>query len=407
MALADIITLSRVTLLEAGDDFYRVRYNNQEYSFKNSFETASYGSANGGTGMRLSQELRQEMRPLSGFYIDEQIREEQKDLWPIILEVMALHEIRESEYKEAGFEDAHQRAVKDEILYVTKFWDMDKRERYLAFAQEYRSTNFEECSSDKKSPVREILDPDQYRALYATIKGLEGSPTPEEYFGADIVSKQEDGIDRVGDPPRFSLSASKGKIIQLYLMGDDHYNNVPNIKKLEHLRALEWSEFNIPSEQHTRFSKFELYPELRCLNLQMNNIRGIVRIENMKKLKTLCLGINGIQEIRFGTGLDHLTHLDLSQNPLKVIEGSGNLPNLELLSIGDGSQLRVEPQWLAELGKLEKLKTMYIYGYVISQDNLDRFNPEDRIKIIIIGDHDKYYDEVVSPFFDLSNSEIP
>ena len=92
--------------------------------------------ANGSaTDPSVSQEIRLEqiLLPEAAIFQDEKVPQEFK-------EIMILHEIRESEYKNAGFEDGHERAMNDEVLYALKFLTPKQRAAYFEFAKEYRAT---------------------------------------------------------------------------------------------------------------------------------------------------------------------------------------------------------------------------------------------------------------------------
>ncbi len=66
-------------------------------------------------------------------------------------ELLILHELREMEYKIAGFTDAHQRAIHDELLYILQYFDTKKREQYLEFAKAYRAKISGEKTVAKKA----------------------------------------------------------------------------------------------------------------------------------------------------------------------------------------------------------------------------------------------------------------
>ena len=96
MDLKWLINLERVNILEEAEAFYRVQYNGQEYRIMKSDRT--YFANGSATDPSVSQEIRLEqiLLPEAAIFQDEKVPQEFK-------EIMILHEIRESEYKNAGF----------------------------------------------------------------------------------------------------------------------------------------------------------------------------------------------------------------------------------------------------------------------------------------------------------------
>ena len=141
MEINDIIKLERVKLLEETEEDYKIKYGSEIY---NIFKDSKTGfEINQPTSQKSKLELRLEQKlvPETHIFIDETAPLEFK-------EVMLFHEFREIQYKENGFEDAHQRAINDEILYIMKFFDEKKQKEYLNFAEDYR----------KQAPKREIIN---------------------------------------------------------------------------------------------------------------------------------------------------------------------------------------------------------------------------------------------------------
>lgn len=68
---------------------------------------------------------------------------------------MMFHELREKEYLEAGFNNAHERALNDEFLFVLKNLDPSERERYFIFADNYRQRELEK-SKQKEIKIRSV-----------------------------------------------------------------------------------------------------------------------------------------------------------------------------------------------------------------------------------------------------------
>ncbi|MBI2105782.1 hypothetical protein HYT56_03015 [Candidatus Woesearchaeota archaeon] len=84
---------------------------------------------------------------------------------------MVFHELREIEYREADFDDAHERAVNDEILYVLKHLGENKLEDYLAFAENYRMIKAEEkLESVEENNVQQIPEKEIRYGDWGTIE---------------------------------------------------------------------------------------------------------------------------------------------------------------------------------------------------------------------------------------------
>lgn len=126
-----LITFSRVRILETTETSYKVEFEGEKYSIikdeKSYFVSGGFAGRN--IGMRT--ELRQELVPLNSIFQDENAPDNFK-------EVMIFHEIKEKEYSDIGLEDAHNRAVHDEILYVLKHFDTETQQAYFKWAKEYR-----------------------------------------------------------------------------------------------------------------------------------------------------------------------------------------------------------------------------------------------------------------------------
>ena len=122
--ISDLINLDRVEILEETDDSFRVKYGNHAYQIAKSDKSAFLipSAPTLGLEMKLEQQLVLD----TGVFQDDSAPEEFK-------EVMMFHELREMEYKDHGFEDGHDRAVNDELLYITKFFDSARKIAYLQF----------------------------------------------------------------------------------------------------------------------------------------------------------------------------------------------------------------------------------------------------------------------------------
>jgi len=133
--LVELINLERVSIIEENEDSFIVEYKDSKHKVTKSDETyfrlplPMSGPAMG-LSLQMTQEL--ELSLPSGIYQDVDTPKE-------FYEVMIFHELREMEYASNGFEDAHQRAVNDEIMYTFKFFDEETREKYAVFVEEYRS----------------------------------------------------------------------------------------------------------------------------------------------------------------------------------------------------------------------------------------------------------------------------
>ncbi len=132
--LQNFINLNRVKILDENDDFYSVEYNSQLYTIAKDSESRFVQSSpvNPSMSMHLEQKLEQVLMPETGIFQDKKVPQSFK-------EVMMFHEIREMEYRDAGFNDAHQRAVNDEVLYIQKFLSKKAQKFYLWFAAHYRA----------------------------------------------------------------------------------------------------------------------------------------------------------------------------------------------------------------------------------------------------------------------------
>jgi hypothetical protein len=143
--IRELCDLPRVTVLSEDDDVFEVEYGGETISVVKSDETcfiAEGGGAASGSGADLSMSLRQNVAINTGIFQDELARE--------FMEVMIFHELREREYKEAGLEDAHQRAVHDEILYIMAHLP-HKQAEYFAFAKEYRESRAAKPEDDNEA----------------------------------------------------------------------------------------------------------------------------------------------------------------------------------------------------------------------------------------------------------------
>ena len=135
---ADNLYLNKVNIVDQTEDSYTVEYGDRTVVVSRADETkfelgenrqnrplTSYG------GLVQVMVMKQDIVRSTEFSQEDDVPDEYK-------EIMIFHELREAEYRESGFEDAHQRAVNDEVLYALKFMDRETREGYFDFANGYR-----------------------------------------------------------------------------------------------------------------------------------------------------------------------------------------------------------------------------------------------------------------------------
>jgi hypothetical protein len=145
-----LISLQRLKILEVTKTAYKVEYDGIKYLVTKADESTCVADAENhresdeetdrecGAGMSMRLELRQTLHFGSGdLFQDEAVPEDFR-------EVMIFHELREKEYKEGGFEDAHNRALNDELLYVMKHFDPEQQTAYCRWAKEYRERKLQE-----------------------------------------------------------------------------------------------------------------------------------------------------------------------------------------------------------------------------------------------------------------------
>lgn len=137
------ISFPRVTVIDETDNAYMVEFDGMKYEVaKCDTGEVKGGAYDGGEGegriaMDTRHELRQVLVPASGIFSKKNIPSEFR-------EAVAFHELRHVEY--GGDDDAHQKALHDEILYIIKYFSAELRERYLKFARRLR---------DNLSPLEE------------------------------------------------------------------------------------------------------------------------------------------------------------------------------------------------------------------------------------------------------------
>jgi hypothetical protein len=158
--LRELISIPRLEILEETEEFFTVKLGEEEFHVAKSSESSF--TVAGTSGARLAQrlEIRQVMLPDVGIFQDEEAPKEFK-------EVMILHEIREMEYKKAGFQDAHKRAMQDEVLYILKYFKPDLQQSYLEFARKYREITQKSFDEEIRfGPVLNENDVDSLRYYF-------------------------------------------------------------------------------------------------------------------------------------------------------------------------------------------------------------------------------------------------
>ncbi len=164
----DAITLERVKITRETPDFFRVEYAGETYDIAKSRESSFVmGDNHPTTGdmLVMEEKLEQLLVPSTGIFQDDTVPIEYK-------EVMIFHEISEMQYREADFEDAHERAVNDEILYVVKFFDEKTREQYLEFARKYRALSEKPAELTDKPTDLDV--PKFYKQLKGEVRWGQG-----------------------------------------------------------------------------------------------------------------------------------------------------------------------------------------------------------------------------------------
>lgn len=140
-ALQNQITFTRLSILQETDEQYRIQYGEREIFIRKGKESSFLmPSEYVGGGMRLQMTQFQQLN------IDTQVLQDAGAPSDFI-EVMMFHELREMEYVQARFIDAHNRAVHDEILYVLKFFQTEQQAEYFDWAAQYRRHAMEKNKS--------------------------------------------------------------------------------------------------------------------------------------------------------------------------------------------------------------------------------------------------------------------
>lgn len=141
--LRELISIPRLEIFKETEEFFEVKLGKEKFRVAKSSETSFLAAGTAGTHLAQRLEIRQVTLPDANIFQDEEAPKEFR-------EVMILHEIREMEYKEAGFQDAHERAMQDEALYIIKHFGPDLQQAYLEFARKYRKTKQESTGKEQK-----------------------------------------------------------------------------------------------------------------------------------------------------------------------------------------------------------------------------------------------------------------
>jgi hypothetical protein len=145
----ELVTIPRLEILNEDEARYRVRFGDKEYEITKGTESKFLsGGGGGGIGLSLAPSLT--FRLGLSISQDENVPDEFK-------QVMIVHEIRELDYKSAGLEDTHERAMNDEILYVLKYFDQNQQLSYFAFASEYRANKLKREAKEKWRAEEKLL----------------------------------------------------------------------------------------------------------------------------------------------------------------------------------------------------------------------------------------------------------
>ncbi|GEM_PF-3783887 len=107
------VLLPKVEIQSVRNQDYRVKFNNENYLVTSSASTR----------VPSSVKILQPVHDLTSYSDDLQ-------------EVALFHELREKEYKDAKFLDAHQRALNESTLYALKYLDLDTQLHYFTHQED-------------------------------------------------------------------------------------------------------------------------------------------------------------------------------------------------------------------------------------------------------------------------------
>jgi hypothetical protein len=191
--LEEWIEFPRVKILREDEETYTVEYNGEEVTINKAemeHQGGAYYSSGGSPTIELRQQMQQVLQPMHGLFLDREIPQEFR-------EAIIFHELREREY--SGFEDAHQRAVHDEILYVLKHFSPELRKQYFEFAEKER---------EEKSPQREINPEELFQLIEANGLEIMGHDFEEDEEQENkLIANWANGIEVVLEENRLGVEA--------------------------------------------------------------------------------------------------------------------------------------------------------------------------------------------------------
>jgi hypothetical protein len=180
---------------------------------------------------------------------------------------MIFHEIREREYKAVGFEDAHSRAINDEILYALKFLSADMQKDYFQFASERREQARLEGEKKKREEIEQQIIDKKHEEEKEARKIEEAREEIRLLSIAERVKKE------LGIPEKLSPEQKKSaKEIWFYISG----YLLSNIMNLSLGIKKEWSKLSVFQE--------EKVPQ----NLQENDIYKMFKSKILSEINSVC-----------------------------------------------------------------------------------------------------------------------
>jgi hypothetical protein len=144
--MKDIISFPRLEILKETDSSYLIKVGDKVFEIKKGKESfLDLTDISVVTGIGVRQELRKALSAYSPTKRNNKTTQNYQ-------EADIFHDIREDEYKDAGFMDAHRRAMHDLILYVLKHFQPGTQTAYLRYATKmefYRLVNESEQKTTK------------------------------------------------------------------------------------------------------------------------------------------------------------------------------------------------------------------------------------------------------------------
>jgi len=256
---ADIINLQQVEISHEDENSYIVKFGEEEFEVIKSdetyFEPETKTTSEGGLRLRHVLALN-----IGGIFHDQDVPKE-------FTEVMIFHEIREREYKAVGFEDAHSRAINDEILYALKFLSADMQKDYFQFASERREQARLEGEKKKREEIEQQIIDKKHEEEKEARKIEEAREEIRLLSIAERVKKE------LGIPEKLSPEQKKSaKEIWFYISG----YLLSNIMNLSLGIKKEWSKLSVFQE--------EKVPQ----NLQENDIYKMFKSKILSEINSVC-----------------------------------------------------------------------------------------------------------------------